>query len=125
MYHRTVSKIYTLSFRSGYFPNGYNAVAKAYEAALLSGRSTSEVICPHKLCQIFCHIFLVISLLSAFCYSTTNSQCCVNSFYETKHLVIYDLIPSLVYCMYNSLAFNNLSQFDITTQLLLLQLRAL
>ena len=47
MYHRTVSKIYTLSFRSGYFPNGYNAVAKASEAALLSGRSTSEVICPH------------------------------------------------------------------------------
>ena len=117
--------MYTSFFRSIYCPNTYNTVAKSFEPALLNWCSTSDVIYPQKLCQIFCSTFFVISLLSAFCYSTTNLQTCVKSFYENKHLMIYYMMPSLLYCMYNNLSFKNLSQFDPTTYLLLLQLRLL
>ncbi|CAL4152239.1 unnamed protein product, partial [Meganyctiphanes norvegica] len=41
---------------------------------------------------------------------------------HSKVLVLY-MIPALLYCLYNNLAFVNLAAFDPTTYFLLLQLR--
>uniref|UniRef100_A0A336M608 CSON011419 protein n=1 Tax=Culicoides sonorensis TaxID=179676 RepID=A0A336M608_CULSO len=64
---------------------------------------------------------LIISCLLFF-KNHNASSLCVNLVNETKLLFLY-LIPALLYCIYNNLAFLNLSTFDPTTYFILLQLR--
>lgn len=42
---------------------------------------------------------------------------------KNKHLCLLYFVPAFLYCLYNNLAFVNLSKFDPTTYYLLLQLR--
>ena len=58
-------------------------------------------------------------------YLNSGVQRGTKSFYDNKHLMIYYLVPSFLYCLYNNLSFMNLSQFDPTTYLLLMQSRLL
>ena len=58
-------------------------------------------------------------------YLNSGVQRGTKSFYHNRHLMIYYLVPSFLYCLYNNLSFMNLSQFDPTTYLLLMQSRLL
>ena len=58
-------------------------------------------------------------------YLNSGVQLGTKSFYDNKYLMIYYLVPSVLYCLYNNLSFINLSKFDPTTYLLLMQSRLL
>ena len=65
-------------------------------------------------------------ILTSFYFNFSNSiQRSITVFYEHKKLMIYYMVPSFLYCLYNNLPFKNLSHFDPTTYLLLLQSRLL
>lgn len=47
----------------------------------------------------------------------------VQSMYQSTSLMMFYMVPSFLYCVYNNLAFVNLLKFDPTTYYLLLQFR--
>ena len=84
-----------------------------------------------------CHIKSILSILiwlfsfifknknHYYSFSNGNTLRGIKSFDENKRLMIYYMVPSVLYCIYNNLSFKNLSNFDPTTYLLLLQSRLL
>lgn len=68
--------------------------------------------------------YFFILFLSIFClYCSDSIRSLAIEVTKSKQLCIRYLIPSFLYCIYNNLAFINLSTFDPTTYYLLLQLR--
>ncbi|CAH1173576.1 unnamed protein product [Phaedon cochleariae] len=63
-------------------------------------------------------------IISSFLYSRENgTRQLVIEVLRNKNVLILYLIPAFLYCLYNNLAFINLSLFDPTTYYLLLQFR--
>ena len=75
----------------------------------------------NKFAMIYFHNISIYTSL----YLNSGVQRGTKSFYGNRHLMIYYLVPSFLYCLYNNLSFMNLSQFDPTTYLLLMQSRLL
>ncbi|XP_050514580.1 UDP-galactose transporter senju isoform X2 [Diabrotica virgifera virgifera] len=64
---------------------------------------------------------LVISSV-LYCKDNSTGQL-ISEVVKHKHVLLLYFVPAFLYCLYNNLAFLNLSSFDPTTYFLLLQLR--
>ena len=49
----------------------------------------------------------------------------ISDIWKHKHILYYYMVPALLYCFYNNLAFTNLAIFDPTTYFMFMQTRLL
>lgn len=58
-----------------------------------------------------------------FFFFRNSTSCLVHDVVKSKNVLLLYFVPAFLYCIYNNLAFINLSKFDPTTYYLLLQFR--
>ena len=70
------------------------------------------------------NVILALTLAKLLSSSHSISQL-LSEIHKHRTILVYYMIPALLYCLYNNLAFINLSYFDPTTYFMFMQIRLL